>query len=269
MSEEAQQQTETNPQSVSETPRVESNLEETVMPDTESQPEQAEEVVAQDSLFAETEAAMEAENRPEWLPEKFKTGEDLSKSYKELEKKLGAHVGAPENYEMAIEEGLEDYSITSDDPFATDFAKVLKEGGINQDTYNKIANLYFAKVKADDESISDAHEHQFREDCKEIGEDRVKEIKESINWAKGILPDKSFGILKQIGEKDITIGLMIQEFHQAYESKSYIKLPENDTEIVDKSELREKAIKMMDDPRYSSDAKWRKDTDELYQRVLI
>ena len=27
--------------------------------------------------------------RPEWLPEKYKSGEDLAKAYKELESKLG------------------------------------------------------------------------------------------------------------------------------------------------------------------------------------
>ena len=30
-----------------------------------------------------------APERPEWLPEKYKTGEDLAKAYKELESKLG------------------------------------------------------------------------------------------------------------------------------------------------------------------------------------
>jgi len=31
----------------------------------------------------------EAPERPEWLPEKYNTGEDLAKAYKELESKLG------------------------------------------------------------------------------------------------------------------------------------------------------------------------------------
>lgn len=35
------------------------------------------------------EAAKDADERPEWLPEKFKTPEDLLKSYTELEKRLG------------------------------------------------------------------------------------------------------------------------------------------------------------------------------------
>ena len=39
-------------------------------------------VVAEDS-------EVKTEDRPEWLPEKYKTGEDLAKAYKELESKLG------------------------------------------------------------------------------------------------------------------------------------------------------------------------------------
>ena len=41
---------------------------------------------------AETTEAVEpveTTDRPEWLPEKYKTGEDLAKAYKELESKLG------------------------------------------------------------------------------------------------------------------------------------------------------------------------------------
>ena len=44
--------------------------------------EQRDFVVAED-LEAKTD------DRPEWLPEKYKSGEDLAKAYKELESKLG------------------------------------------------------------------------------------------------------------------------------------------------------------------------------------
>lgn len=43
-----------------------------------------------DFVTQEDVAATEAPARPEWLPEKFKTPEDLAKSYSELSTKLGA-----------------------------------------------------------------------------------------------------------------------------------------------------------------------------------
>ncbi len=257
-------QTESNsPETTPAESPVESNIEATVMAPTETAEEQAPEP----SLFDETAASME-EAKPEWLPEKFKTGEDLAKSYTELERKLGAHTGAPEAYEMQPEEGLEDYAVNSDDPFATDFARVLKENGVNQKTYDEISNLYFAKVKAEEESIFDAQEHQFREDCKELGEDRVEEIKESIKWSKGILDEESFELIKAIGDKDISVGLLIKQFHDAYTNKNYIKLPEQDVAVMtDKSAIRERYNQVLMDPRIGSDPHLKQEADELCKKL--
>ena len=177
-----------------------------------------------ESLFGDEENG--GEERPEWLPKKFNSAEDLSKSYQELEKKLGAHQGSPEEYVGTVTEGLEGYSIPSDDPFALDFAKVLKDNGVNQKTYDDISNLYFNKMKAEEEGIAIAQEHQFEQDCREIGEEKISEIKESIKWAKDILPQETFEMLRMVGDKDMTVGLMINEFHQAYTSKNYNVLPD-------------------------------------------
>ena len=38
----------------------------------------------------DVEKVEQTSEKPEWLPEKYKTGEDLAKAYKELESKLGA-----------------------------------------------------------------------------------------------------------------------------------------------------------------------------------
>tara|TARA_R100000951_G_scaffold84469_1_gene72257 strand:+ start:150 stop:899 length:750 start_codon:yes stop_codon:yes gene_type:complete len=50
---------------------------------TESQPQEEKDFLVAEDLETKTE------ERPEWLPEKYKTGEDLAKAYKELESKLG------------------------------------------------------------------------------------------------------------------------------------------------------------------------------------
>lgn len=39
--------------------------------------------------------------RPDWMPRKYKTAADVGKAYTELEKKLGAFVGAPEKYDLS------------------------------------------------------------------------------------------------------------------------------------------------------------------------
>tara|TARA_R110002020_G_scaffold15864_5_gene56555 strand:+ start:2701 stop:3453 length:753 start_codon:yes stop_codon:yes gene_type:complete len=51
---------------------------------TELPPQEQRDFVVAEDLENKTD------DRPEWLPEKYKTGEDLAKAYKELESKLGA-----------------------------------------------------------------------------------------------------------------------------------------------------------------------------------
>ena len=59
-----------------------------------------EEEVKPDTSVAKTEEQTKEETRPEWLPEKFKTPEDLAKSYGELEKKMTTHV--PKEYDFSV-----------------------------------------------------------------------------------------------------------------------------------------------------------------------
>ena len=54
---------------------------------------------APQEIDPESEESVEAvpeeqteDNRPEWLPEKFKSAEDMASAYSELEKKMGAGV---------------------------------------------------------------------------------------------------------------------------------------------------------------------------------
>lgn len=243
------------------------NIEETIMSGAEGTEKVEQEAQSESSLFEETESAMDAENRPEWLPEKFKTGEDLSNSYKELEKKLGAHAGAPEEYAMEVGEGLDDYAITTDDPFAADFANLLKESGVNQDTYNKIANLYFSKMKTDSESIEYAQDEQFKQDCKELGDAGLQEVKDSIHWAKDILPEETFNMLREVGNKDLTIGKMIKSFYDSYEGKNYIEMPTDSDKILSNIDRKTEAMGMMKDERYGKDKHWTQATDQRYKEL--
>lgn len=223
------------------------------------------EVAQQTSLFEGEES--ETAERPEWLPEKFKNPEDLSKSYQELEKKLGAHQGAPDEYQMTLTEGLEDYAISKEEPFAQDFYEVLKNNGVNQKTADEISNLYFTKIKAEEESIANAQEHQFAEDCKAVGDAEVQEIKKSTKWIKGIVSEDTYEMLREVGDKDMRIGLMIHQFRKAYDSKNYTSLPENTAEPTTIEDMKIRAREMQADPRMQTDPIWQKKATDFYKKV--
>lgn len=258
--------TETTETTVTETQeQPNTTTEEIVVTDNTTTSESTQETTNEVNLFESKEN--ENVDRPEWLPEKFKNPEDLGKSYTELEKKLGAHIGAPEEYEATINEGLEDFAITTDDPFAADFAKVLKDNGVNQKTYNEVANLYFNKIKVEQETIQLAQDEQFKNDCKELGESGIKEVKESIQWAKDILPEDTYNILASVGNKDLTIGKMIKQFHDAYESKNFVRMPDDPSEIIADTDMKEKAMNMMNDEKYGRVASYTKKVDDIYKSL--
>lgn len=69
-------------------------------------------------------------NRPEWLPEKFKSPEDLAEAYKNLEKKLGekgSEHQVPEQYDLKIPEGLNMQEVDEEDQ------KFFKENGFSNE----------------------------------------------------------------------------------------------------------------------------------------
>jgi len=87
---------------------------------------------------AEIAAGQTQQDRPGWLPEKFKSPEDLAKSYTELEKKISTKV--PDKYDWSVvkEFGLEDMPAELDAEVTTAF----KKAGFSQDQVKTALALY-------------------------------------------------------------------------------------------------------------------------------
>lgn len=118
----------------------------------EPQPESQEHVDAMVAKAAEAQQEPQTENlessakedeRPEWLPEKFKTPEDLAKSYAALEKKMSqgtpseeaaeptTEIPTTENAEQAVENAGLDF-----DALQTEYQA---NQGLTDDTYESLA----------------------------------------------------------------------------------------------------------------------------------
>ena len=105
--------------------------------------------VAQPTLEEEaakyTEAVPE-EDRPDWLPEKFKSAEDLAKAYSELEKKLGTKpepVEEPQTEEKASEDTSEEEDQTPEDQAR----EATEKAGLN---FDKLSEKYWNQGALDD-----------------------------------------------------------------------------------------------------------------------
>lgn len=99
----------------------------------DTQPEAPVETVPSKEAVAATE-----NQRPEWLPEKFKTAEDLAKSYTELEKKITNKV--PETYDFSITQDVGLAEMPED--LGKEVTSVFKKAGFTQDQVKTALALY-------------------------------------------------------------------------------------------------------------------------------
>ena len=121
---------------------------------------------APQEIDPESEEAVESvpeeqtqQDRPDWLPEKFKSAEDMANAYSELEKKLGAGAEQEEQEEeQQPEEEQSDEQQEDTDTENTDTNTVIAEaskeffendGVISEETYKNLAEVGLPKELVD------------------------------------------------------------------------------------------------------------------------
>lgn len=128
------------------------------------------------------------EDRPEWLPEKFKTVEDMAKAYQNLETKLGQGENSDED-NAEVDQTANDAVEAAGLDFETMSQEYFDNDGLSQDTYDKleaggipreIVDQYIAGQKASGEAT--------RTELLETvgGEEQYSEM---TNWAADAFSD--------------------------------------------------------------------------------
>lgn len=118
--------------------------------------------------------------RPEFLPEKYKSVADVAKAYKELESRLGT---APKEYDFSKGAGWiePDY-----EPFQQ-MAEFARSKHVPQDVMDKMlesVGLYLDEFRTD-----------LNEEKSKLGERATERLQTLNNWAKSNLSEKSFAAL--------------------------------------------------------------------------
>ena len=101
---------------------------------------ESEQITLEEEAAAITEQETQSEERPEWLPDKFKTPEDLASAYNSLEGKLGSNEQTQEEQED-LPPG-ESQDSTEDDPQTTAIIAASDEfsdqGKLSEETYKSL-----------------------------------------------------------------------------------------------------------------------------------
>jgi len=113
--------------------------------------------------------------KPNWLPDKFKTVADMAKSYSELEKKVGV---APDEYKFNSRYLDPDYT-----PF-DELKQLAKDKRVPQEVIDKMLDTV--------DRYMDEFSVDYNEEIKKIGDNALDRVKLVDNWAKSNLSKDSY-----------------------------------------------------------------------------
>ena len=224
------------------------------------------ETVAEATAEAATEAPTEERDfvvaedsqpeRPEWLPEKYNTGEDLAKAYKELESKLGTK---EEDIRSKIIEEIQteafserpesagDYQLPDivDEEMAVDnellrwWADHSYENGFSQEEFNKGIEMYAQAIGSQEPDL-DA-------EAAKLGENANDRIQAASMFANKFFPEQAIPAVERMCESHEGI-LALETIMEAMKDGSFTA-ETKPTAGASEADLRE----MMNDPRYWKD----------------
>tara|TARA_R110000782_G_scaffold251190_2_gene338723 strand:+ start:815 stop:1567 length:753 start_codon:yes stop_codon:yes gene_type:complete len=219
----------------------------------------------------------EASDRPEWLPEKFNSVEDMAQAYESLEQKLGSQ--DEEEYEEELEDdelesivdGLEEEGIDFDS-LSQEFAEL---GGLTEDSYDSLVEAGIPRSMVDqfiDGQMAVATQMQ-QEAFEQVGGQEAYE--DMVSWASDNMQEASIDAFNNaVNSGNIeTANLAIQGLHAQYRSVngSEPSLVMGETKSVTGGVFDSAAqlTQAMRDPRYESDSAYRQQVASKLSRSNI
>ena len=179
-----------------------------------------------------TEADVEqssAPERPEWLPEKYSSGEDLAKAYKELESKLGTKeedIRSKLLEEIQTEafsdrpESAGDYQLPDivDDELAVDnellqwWSEHAFENGYGQDEFQKGIEMYAQAVNGSQPDLES--------EAKKLGDNANDRIQAASMFANKFFPEQALPAIERMCESHEGI-LALEAIMEATKDSSF------------------------------------------------
>lgn len=246
----------------------------------EPQPESQEHVQA----MLDKERQGDGEERPDWLPQKFKSPEDMAKAYSELEGKLGQNNQEKEETDDAFEgtdySGSETANEVSQlldskgldfDVFAQEYAET---GELSDDAYAALEQAGFSESMVDSWIAGqDALAAQMTADMQSIvgGGETYTEM---VTWASQNLPPEEVEAYNATMDTQDPkmVRLAVQGLYARYRSEAEPSLMQGGTGAVStggKFESTAELTAAMSDPRYAKDPAYRQAVADKLQKSSL
>jgi len=219
--------------------------------------------------------------RPEWLPEKFKSPEDMAKAYSALESKLGQ----PQREEEEVSEEVQEL-VSAD---ASEISEVLgangidfdvlqqeyqELGGLSEDAYAALEEAGFPEAVVDQWIAGQqAISQQVQTEMFSLvgGQEQYQEL---VGWAADALPEAEIDAFNatMATQDPNMIRLAIQGLNARYRSEAAPSLLQGGTGPVStggKFESTAELTAAMSDPRYEKDPAYRQQVSDKLARSSL
>lgn len=214
-----------------------------------------------EAVNAEAVETEEADTRPEWLPEKFNTGEDLANAYSELQKKFsqGKHK-VPDDYDQSV---FANAGIPEDDELYSTYRDWAKDNGISQEAFDQLAGKFIelAGSEAEQAQIS------YQEEYKKLGPNADLTIKSMTLWAQGLVNKGVWG--QDDFEEFKIMGGTAQGIKALQKIRSYYgdqQIP-IDVGPVNGAPSKDELQSMIGKPEYQTDPAYRAKVERLFEQA--
>lgn len=218
------------------------------------------------------EQPQEQQERPEGLPEKFNSVEDLAKSYQELQQKLGtpeaeetSQEGAVEQSEEAVDQVTEAIGSDAFEKYSTEYFQ--NENKLSEESYKELQEKYNFSPDLVDSFIRGQEavaQNELNDVHSVVGS--AEKYNEVMEWAQENLPEADVDVYNSVVENgDISaIKLSLQGLYARYASENGV-----DPTLVQgggraKSAGYESRQQMIDDmkrPEYKDDPAFREQVE--------
>lgn len=247
-------------------------------------PEQADAQQQHDQeMLAKAEKLEQAgQERPDWLPDKFSSAEQMAQAYGELEKKLGQPKEEttteeapkePQGNESATEvvEVLDKAGLNFDE-FQSEYSE---KGGLSDDAYNKLEQAGFSKSLVDSwiqgqEALASGYQNQV---YGMVGGEQS--YVDMVNWASDNLPDHEITAFNtavdsgDINQVQFAVNGLAARYRTEVGTEPNLVQGNSSTNTGGTFQSTAELTAAMSDPRYQKDPAYRKAVSDKLARSSV
>ena len=189
-------------------------------------------------------------DKPEWMKDKYKTVTDQAKAYSEIEKKLGAFKGAPDEYDLTLKDAP-DIQFSKDDPMLKDFLDNAKKNGVSQEYVSELLGTYAHALTA---NIPDP-----KAEMEKLGASASQEIQILGQWMQSKVTPAEYEIFRRL----TTTAESVRFFEKIRQISTQSDVAPPSASHVSR-ETEAQVRQLVSDPRYDTDSTFR---DEVKRRM--